>query len=73
MADGPLITAQDLELASGAKPRDLNLRNRLGELESALLKEALATAEGNVSKAAKLMGISRQQIYNMMAERKQSA
>ena len=73
MADGPLITAQDLELASGAKPRDLNLRNRLRELESALLKEALATAEGNVSKAAKLMGISRQQIYNMMAERKQSA
>ena len=43
------------------------------KLESALLNEALAAAEGNVSKAAKLMGISRQQIYNMMAERKQRA
>jgi len=73
MADGPLITSQDLQLASGAKPRDLNLRDRLEQLESAILKEALTAAEGNVSKAAKLMGISRQQIYNMMAERKQRA
>jgi len=73
MADGPLITPHDLELAAGAKPRSLNLRDRLQEVESALLNEALAAAEGNVSKAAKLMGISRQQIYNIMAERKQRA
>jgi two-component system NtrC family response regulator len=73
MADGPLITPQDLELASGAKPRSLDLRDHMQKLESALLNEALAAAEGNVSKAAKLMGISRQQIYNMMAERKQRA
>jgi two-component system, NtrC family, response regulator len=73
MADGPLITPQDLELAAGAKARSLNLRDHMQKLESALLNEALAAAEGNVSKAAKLMGISRQQIYNMMAERKQRA
>ena len=73
MADGPLITSQDLQLSSGAKPRDLNLRDQLRRVESAVLKEALAAAEGNLSKAAKLMGISRQQIYNMMAERKQRA
>lgn len=73
MADGSLITAQDLELASGAKLRNLNLRDHVQELESALLKEALAAGEGNVSRAAKLMGISRQQIYNILAAQKQRA
>ena len=71
MADGPLITSQDLELAIGAKPRNLNLRDHVQEIESSLLKEALAAGEGNVSKAAKLMGISRQQIYNILASQKQ--
>jgi two-component system, NtrC family, response regulator len=73
MADGSLINPQDLELASGAKPRNLNLRDHVQRLESALLKEALAAGEGNVSRAAKLMGISRQQIYNILAAQKQRA
>jgi two-component system NtrC family response regulator len=73
MADGGLITPEDLELAAGQKARSLNLRDHMRELEAALLNEALAAAEGNVSKAAKIMGISRQQIYNIMAERKQRA
>jgi two-component system NtrC family response regulator len=73
MSDGPVITPQDLDLAPGVKVRNLNLREGMHQLESALLNEALAAAEGNVSKAAKLMGISRQQIYNIMAERKQRA
>lgn len=73
MADGPLINPQDLELASGAKPRNLNLRDHVQQLEGALLKEALAAGEGNVSKAAKLMGISRQQIYNILAAQKERA
>jgi two-component system, NtrC family, response regulator len=73
MADGPLITPEDLELASGAKPHNLNLRDHVHQLENALLKEALAAGEGNVSKAAKLMGISRQQIYNILAAQKQRA
>jgi transcriptional regulator of acetoin/glycerol metabolism len=60
-------------LASGAKPRDLNLRDHVHQLESALLKEGLAAGEGNVSKAAKLMGISRQQIYNILGAQKQRA
>jgi two-component system NtrC family response regulator len=71
MADGPFIMSEDLELASGAKPRNLNLRDHVQQLEDALLKEALASGDGNVSKAAKLMGISRQQIYNIMAAQKQ--
>ena len=73
MADASLITPQDLDLASGAKTRSLNLRDHVTQLENALLKEALAAGEGNVSKAAKLMGISRQQVYNIMAAQKQRA
>ena len=73
MADGSLITPQDLELASGAKPRNLKLRDHVHQLENALLKEALAAGEGNVSRAAKLMGISRQQIYNILAAQKERA
>ena len=73
MADGQLITPQDLELASGAKPRNLKLRDHVQQLENALLKEALAAGEGNVSRAAKLMGISRQQIYNILAAQKERA
>lgn len=73
MADGPLVTPQDLELASDAKPRNLDLRDHVHQIERALLKEALAVSEGNVSKAAKLMGISRQQIYNMMDAQEERA
>jgi len=73
MADGSLINPQDLELALGAKRRNLNLREHVRELENALLKEALAAGEGNLTRAAKLMGISRQQIYNILAAQKQSA
>ena len=73
MADGQLITPQDLDLATGAKPHNLNLHDHVHQLESTLLNEALAASEGNVSKAAKLMGISRQQIYNMLAEQKRRA
>jgi two-component system NtrC family response regulator len=73
MTDGPLITAEDLELASDAKPRSLNLRDHTRDLETSLLREALAVAEGNVSKAAKLMGISRPQVYHLIAAQKQRA
>jgi len=73
MADGPLITPEDLELAQSATARSLNLRDHMRELESSLLQEALALGGGNISKAAKLMGISRQQIYNLLAAQKQRA
>jgi two-component system, NtrC family, response regulator len=73
MSDGPLITAEDLELISEGKPRNLNLRDHMRELEGALLREALAVSDGNVSKAAKLMGISRPQVYNLLSAHKRRA
>jgi two-component system NtrC family response regulator len=73
MSDGPLISAEDLELVSEGKPRNLNLRDHMHELEAALLREALAVSDGNVSKAAKLMGISRPQVYNLLSAQKRRA
>jgi two-component system, NtrC family, response regulator len=73
MSDGPMITAADLELASEGKLRNLNLRDHMRELEGALLREALAVSDGNVSKAAKLMGISRPQVYNLLGAHKRRA
>jgi len=73
LSDGPLITADDLELVSEGKPRNLNLRDHMRELEGALLREALAVSDGNVSKAAKLMGISRPQVYNLLSAHKRRA
>jgi two-component system, NtrC family, response regulator len=70
MADGPLITAMDLELVAEGKSRNLNLRDHMREVEGALLREALAISDGNVSKAAKLMGISRPQVYNLLSAHK---
>ncbi len=73
MSDGPMIAATDLELVSDGKLRNLNLRDHMREVESALLREALAVSDGNVSKAAKLMGISRPQVYNLLGVHKRRA
>lgn len=73
MADGPMIGADDLELASEGKTRNLNLRDHIHELETSLLREALAISGGNISKAAKLMGISRPQVYTLMSAQKRRA
>jgi two-component system NtrC family response regulator len=73
MSDGPLIAPEDLELVCEGTPRNLNLRDHMRELEGALLREALAVSDGNVSKAAKLMGISRPQVYNLMSAHRRRA
>ena len=66
MTDGSVITALDLDLrAETGRPRNLNLKVEIEKLERMLLHEALAVSGGNVSQAAKLMGISRPHLYNL--------
>ena len=66
MAEGQLITAADLDLASSdIKTRDLDLRSQTQKLELRLVQEAMAVAQGNVSKAAKLLGVSRPHLYSL--------
>jgi two-component system NtrC family response regulator len=69
MAESNRITAQDLDLegtVGGA--RDLNLRKEVQSLEKRLAAEALACTDGNVSKAAKLLGISRPHLYSLISQ-----
>jgi two-component system NtrC family response regulator len=66
MSEGPMVTAADLDLAQAeVEPRSLNLKIETEKLERALLNEALAVSQGNISKAAKLLGISRPHLYNL--------
>jgi two-component system, NtrC family, response regulator len=69
MAENKRINAQDLdlEIANGA-PRDLNLRREVESLEKRLVAEALACTDGNISKAAKLLGISRPHLYSLIGQ-----
>jgi len=66
MADGRLVTAADLDLAAPADPADLNLRAAREGADRRAIGRALARAEGNISGAARLLGISRPTLYDLL-------
>jgi two-component system NtrC family response regulator len=67
MAENKRVTAKDLDLEKPAgNKRDLNLRKQVENLEKRLVVEALTYTDGNISKAAKLLGISRPHLYSLM-------
>jgi two-component system NtrC family response regulator len=67
MADGKFITAADLDLVSVAsEPAELDLRKEVEKFEQSLVRKALAVSGGNISKAAKLLRVSRPHLYNLM-------
>src|SRR6266436_6585620 len=69
MSDGPLLSAVDLGLAaSGEKPQSLGIREARARAEREVLQLALAQAGSNLSKAAKLLGISRPTLYDLMQQ-----
>ena len=67
MADGKFIIPADLDLPKmSSEPPSLDLRKEIEKLERDLVQKALAISGGNVSKAAKLLHVSRPQLYNLM-------
>jgi two-component system NtrC family response regulator len=69
MAPGPLISPVDLDLpASTANPTPLSLREIREQAEREAIQRALAQSDGNISQAAKLLGISRPTLYGLMNE-----
>ncbi|MDD2728565.1 PEP-CTERM-box response regulator transcription factor [Malikia sp.] len=69
MADGKQITAQDLGLNPSDPPdpdRTLDLRQVRDEAEKKAVIAALARVNGNVLKAAELLGVSRPTLYDLM-------
>ena len=70
MSDGPQIAADDLGLPASAQaaPQDepLNLRQARDGAEYKVMVRALARADGNIAKAAELLGVSRPTLYDLM-------
>ena len=67
MAEGPIVTAEDLGLQTSSGPAEaINLRQIRDKAEYDALMKALARVNGNVVKAAELLGVSRPTIYDLM-------
>ena len=67
MADGKLITAADLDLDGNADEAEgLNLRAVREVADRKAIRRALARAEGNISSASRLLGISRPTLYDLL-------
>jgi two-component system, NtrC family, response regulator len=71
MADGKLVSAADLDLPKAAHLDDddgINLKAVRDRADRLAVRRALARSEGNVSGAAKLLGISRPTLYDLMKQ-----
>ena len=69
MTDGLLLSAADLGLAAlGEDTQSLTIRDARARAEREALQLALAQAGSNLSKAAKLLGISRPTLYDLMQQ-----
>ena len=74
LSNEPLITAGDLGFSRQDKEsfrnEALSLKKARSNLETALIKKALHKTKGNVSIAAKILGITRPTLYDLMKKDK---
>ncbi len=70
MADGKMVGAGDLDLESGDEesPEVLNLKSAREQTDRKVIRHALARSEGNISSTAKLLGISRPTLYDLLKQ-----
>jgi len=68
MCDGKRITAEDLDLRPKDGAPTLNLKQVREEADRQAIRRALARSDGNISQAAKLLGVSRPTIYDLMRQ-----
>jgi two-component system NtrC family response regulator len=66
LTDGQVVRATDLGLAPDAGDRYLNLRQVREEAERAAVLRAMAHSDGNIAKAAEMLGISRPTLYDLL-------
>jgi len=68
MADGKYVTAADLDLRSTEEEGDslLNLKAVREQADRAAIRRAIARTQGNISGAAKVLGISRPTLYDLL-------
>jgi len=70
MADGKLVSAADLDLSEPGEAEDeaLNLKSAREATDRRVIRHALARCEGNISNTAKLLGISRPTLYDLLKQ-----
>jgi two-component system, NtrC family, response regulator len=72
MADGRQLSAADLDLPGSkggeAEALPINLRAAREQIDRRVIRQALTRTENNISGAAKLLGISRPTLYDLMKQ-----
>jgi two-component system NtrC family response regulator len=76
MADGKLVMRDDLDMAGGEGDGEeawLNLRSAREAADRVAIRRAMTQSEGNISAAAKLLGISRPTLYDLLKQYRMQA
>lgn len=77
MTDGKWVTAEDLDLPSSAateeEPMPINLRAAREVADRKVIRQAMSRTDNNISGAAKLLGISRPTLYDLLKQYRLSA
>ena len=76
MADGKLVMREDLDMAGGEQEGEeawLNLRSAREAADRVAIRRAMTQSEGNISAAAKLLGISRPTLYDLLKQYRMQA
>jgi two-component system, NtrC family, response regulator len=70
MADEKLVSANDLDLGNPEEQKitALNLKSARELADRKVIRHALARSEGNISSTAKLLGISRPTLYDLLKQ-----
>ena len=70
MADGRTVGAADLDLPGAAteQPDPINLRTARELADRKAIRQAMSRTENNISGAAKLLGISRPTLYDLLKQ-----
>ncbi len=70
MADGKLVGAADLDLTGPGGDDDLplNLKSAREDSDRKVIRHALARSDGNISSTARILGISRPTLYDLLKQ-----
>jgi two-component system NtrC family response regulator len=76
MADGKSVTAADLDLPAERETAEvlpINLRSAREAADRKVIRQAMSRVDNNISSAAKLLGISRPTLYDLLKQYRLSA